>query len=208
MDSDDLIQQYKNAINNKIKLITVNNELSKELDTKIKKRNILLEIISIDRKEPPSMPGTNIPGFPMIVGHSNFRMSIVNPGVLPSPDQSRYWTTTAIFPIGYRAKRKYKPHLQYAKKEKEKIIYYMTVHPDDRFLEIEADDGKIWNGDNAWELFKEQCDGASDYKNIEDFFGFRQQSVIRMIESMGDVSLYSGYVSLSERNGQTNEENK
>jgi len=59
---------------------------------------------------------------------------------------------------------------------------------------IEAEDGFKWEGKNCWKEFVEDTEADNDYKSLEEFFGLAHPVAKKMIENLGDISQFKGYV--------------
>lgn len=138
--------------------------------------------------------------YPIILGSCNTRMSIVNIGTLPIGESSSFHTANAIYPINYRMRRKFAAHNKYTRKFKDKVTYICSITRENIF-EIECEDGFKWTGPDCWKQFSGSFDEIS-YTNAEEFFGFTNVSLLKLIEDLGDISSFSKYVNLTERKKQ------
>lgn len=133
--------------------------------------------------------------YPIIIGNASTRMSVLVLGTLPSPSDSHLIKQKAIFPVGFVAKRKYKMHENCKKKTVDEKIFYLCKVGEVPYIECVC--GKRYV-DKEWELFKSDVK-CTEIENMEDFFGLTYGGIVKMIEEMGDVSVYEGYVRLKDR---------
>lgn len=122
---------------------------------------------------------------PIIIGNANTRMSILEIGKINL--NNILINNGYIFPIGFRAKRKYLKHNDCIKKTSDgKIFYFCKVT--DKWI-IECTCGKEYND---FEGFKNDF-ASFDISTPEDFFGLTHPSVVAMIEGMAEVDKVDGY---------------
>lgn len=126
------------------------------------------------------------------------RLSVVNIGELPKENPEMFHTETAIFPIGYMCRKKYKKHNMYGKKTKDRILYICTVDPQKGPV-ITADDGREWSGPNVWADFVDSFEDGSEYKALAEFFGFGNPVLGKKIEGLGDTSIFRKYIPWANR---------
>lgn len=133
--------------------------------------------------------------YPIIIGNASTRMSVLVLGILPPVDRYDLIKSKSIFPIGFVAKRKYKQHVECKKKGVDEKVFYMCKV--DKCPYIECVCGRKYKYDE-WDLFKEDTK-CEDIQSMEEFFGLTYVGLVRMIEEMGDVSVYKNYEKISDR---------
>ena len=136
--------------------------------------------------------------YPLIVGNGLSRASIVEIGEFPPFG----FTQNCIYPVNFKVKKRFKPHMYYKKSLSNKVLYLCCINKDG--IVITADDGYEWKGENLWNEFKSDLGIENEFSSLEDFMTLNNPTVIKMIECLGDISLLSGYVPLSERLEVTN----
>lgn len=102
-----------------------------------------------------------------------------------------------IYPLGYTSKKRYKSHAQYKKMARNKVLYVCSIEASG--FKIVADDGYEWTGDDCWEKFSDSVGCGDDYKSFEEFAGLTHPVIIKMIEKLGDISNFTGYISYEKR---------
>lgn len=131
--------------------------------------------------------------FPIMAGNSASRVSVTCLGTLPP---YRYDSRT-IVPVGFSSKKRFKAHREYKKTARDKILYVCSVEGDGP--RIVADDGSVWSGEHCWDGFVSSFDDAVNFGSFEEFAGLTHPSITKLIEELGDVSQYDGYVPLEQR---------
>lgn len=139
--------------------------------------------------------------YPMILGNSFYRISITNIGTFPPYK----YTPKIIYPVKYTSKKRYKSHTLYKKPVKDKVLYICSIEIDG--FRIVADDGFVWSGDKCWEEFTESVKCNNEYKSFEEFSGLLHPSVTKLVEKIGDISKFRGYIPYDERKSNSIEEN-
>lgn len=134
-----------------------------------------------------------VSAYPIILGSSTYRVSITSIGTFPPYK----YTPTTIYPVGFTSKKRYRRHRDYKRAPRDKVLYVCTIEPSG--FRIVADDGHVWEGPGCWERFVESVGGSSEYGSFEEFTGLAHSSVTRMIEKIGDVSKFDGYIPLDRR---------
>lgn len=142
---------------------------------------------------------TNDRDYPIILGNANTRMSVLDLGTLPSPNTENfkaYFTTTNIFPINFKAKRRFNNYKSYANKTPgdNKQFYICEILEGPRFL-IRSADKREWDD---WNEFVKEFDDMW-VADIVEFFGLTHPALIKMIEELGDVNIFEGYVPINKR---------
>ncbi|TBU19369.1 hypothetical protein CWI42_021130 [Ordospora colligata] len=133
-----------------------------------------------------------------IFGTGAYRLSLIEIGRLPTEDPERFHTETAIYPIGYACRKKYRGHDTYNKRSRDRILYICSVDAEKGPV-IMADDGREWHGPGMWEQFVNSIGNVVEYKNMEEFFGFINPMLAKKIESLGDVSICKRYIPWNKR---------
>lgn len=128
--------------------------------------------------------------YPIIVGNSQSRASISNIGSFPPYS----FNQNCIYPINYTVKKRFKPHVNYKKSMNNRVLYVCTIENDG--IVVTADDGYEWRGANLWASLKRDLGVIDEFSSIEDFMSLTNPSVIKMIEGIGDISEFEGYVPL------------
>ncbi|KAI5149165.1 hypothetical protein ENBRE01_0739 [Enteropsectra breve] len=131
--------------------------------------------------------------YPIILGNSLTRISITNIGSFPPYK----YTNKIIYPVNYTCKKRGKHHINYKKNTKEKALYICKITA--KGIEIAADDGYVWSGEDVWRKFTEDLNGFDEYSSVEDFMGLTHPNVTKMIEEIGDISKFNGYVPFAQR---------
>lgn len=126
---------------------------------------------------------------PIILGNALNRVSITALGRFPPYK----YNDNYIYPVGYTCKKRCKAHREYKKNNKNKVLYICSIENDG--FKIVADDGFTWAGENIWEEFSKNIGCENEYSSIEDFYSLNHPSVKALIEKLGDVSQFKGYVS-------------
>ncbi|KAM0677105.1 hypothetical protein BDAP_002266 [Binucleata daphniae] len=204
-----LKNMYEKVVLQKTELLTKKSNLLNEINKKNEYKKTLINLhLQLEEKEAPQTSQ-----FPIIVGNASTRMSILDLGKLPPVNTNkeaancsntnnelddRTHTQQYIYPIGYKAKRRYNKHPN-CKRSDEKVFYIMHIKNNEK--EISCCDKKWTN----WDEFKSEVGG--EIKTVEEFFGLDNLAVMKLIESQGDVSVYKGYVPVSERENRNKEAN-
>lgn len=131
--------------------------------------------------------------YPIIVGNGLSRASVTSIGSFPPYK----FNARHIYPMGYTVKKRYKPHRGYKRSIQNKVLYVCTIGVDG--MSITADDGHVWDGPGVWEEFSEDVGIAGEFKCIEDFMALNHPTIVGLIEDIGCVSSFDGYVPLSKR---------
>ena len=112
-----------------------------DLEVKLKEQEILkraVVLIAIE-EEKEVLNEAN----PAVFGTGYNRITVLSFGSLPTADIDKFYTTDAIFPIGFVSRRKYIKHKLYEKNTiKEKIIYVCSFSV--KGPKIVAEDDKQW----------------------------------------------------------------
>ncbi|UYI28311.1 F/Y-rich domain-containing protein [Encephalitozoon cuniculi] len=196
-EEDELARRFMNAYNKRVELYRQRRMLEDAIDTKLSDQRTLREAIDMSR----GMSGrekSKQPDHGTMFGTGIYRLSLVDMGKLPTENLDMLHTETAIYPVGYTCRKKYKRHDTYKKKAKDRILYICSVDPQKGPV-ITADDGRKWFGPNMWEDFVNSVGGVAEYKSTEEFFGFGNPALARRVESLGDLSTFKKYVPLSKR---------
>lgn len=197
MDEDRLESRFVEAYNRRVELYRQMDVAEEAIGTKLALQCALRKAIEMNkglrRKEEPKVldQGT-------MFGTGIYRLSLVDIGRLPTESLDLFHTETAIYPVGYACRKKYKRHDTYKRRSKDKVLYVCSVDPQ-RGPVITADDGREWSGPGMWEEFVGSVGGAPEYKGVEEFFGFGNPALVRRVESLGDLSAFKKYVPLSKR---------
>ncbi|ELA41325.1 uncharacterized protein VICG_01698 [Vittaforma corneae ATCC 50505] len=131
--------------------------------------------------------------YPIIVGNGLSRASIANIGTFPPYGYNKNY----VYPMNYSVKKRFKPHSNYKKSMNNKVLYVCTIENDG--IVVTADDGFVWKGSNVWRDVKRDLGIVDEFDSIEDFMALTNPTVIKMIESIGDVSNFEGYIQFSKR---------
>lgn len=159
--------------------------LKKDIDTK--NDTITLVNTCIKSLNDPQM------SYPIIVGNGLSRASISNIGTFPP----YRFNKEHIYPMNYTVKKRFKPHVNYKKSINNKVLYICTV--DNNGLSITADDGYKWSGFGLWDDFCRDLRITDEFGSVEDFMALNHPTVIQMIESIGDITSFEGYLPLNAR---------
>lgn len=133
------------------------------------------------------------PAYPIIVGNGPTRASITSIGIFPPFTYNK----ACIYPLNYTVKKRFRPHKSYKKSMNNKVLYVCTVENDG--ITITADDGYVWKGNGLWEAFKNDTGIENEFTSLEDFMALSNTVVLKLIEAIGDVSNFDGYVPVSKR---------
>lgn len=186
----------------------------KELEGLQRKRDSMLDLLLYLREcrregaedfvnEPlPQVQGAPEGGlYPLVLGKAHSKFSVMSIGVLPPEENRNFYDAKHIYPPGFKSKRKC-PGYRGSGKEDSKVVYYCQVRDVDGecVFEIRTIGGRLWSGpkDAVWSEFKEDFDKLN-YASIEEFFGLSHETVQKLVEEMGDVSVYDGYTLFSAR---------
>jgi hypothetical protein len=131
--------------------------------------------------------------YPIIVGNILTRALITNIGKF-SPYK---YTDKCIYPLKYTVKKRYGPHKNYKKSMQNKVLYICTVNNDG--ISITSDDGYTWSGNNVWKDFCDDVGITDEFVNIEEFMALTHPTIVKLVEEIGDISGFEGYVSLNNR---------
>ncbi|KAM0686674.1 hypothetical protein COBT_002096 [Conglomerata obtusa] len=193
----DIIEKINNIFSKQLArkkhLTQIQFELQEKLEVLSKhKESLILLHNQLEEKE--ILPTSQ---FPIIIGNAHTRMSILDLGQLSTTDVDVFHTSQYIFPKNYKAKRKFIKHKD-CRRNDDRVFYICFV---DQFgnKEISCVDKK-WND---WESFKNDVGG--NINSFGEFFGFENIGLIKMIESLGDISIYKNYIPLKNR-GKNSEE--
>ncbi|KAM0675523.1 hypothetical protein GVAV_000889 [Gurleya vavrai] len=177
------IQQFKKKQN----LSKTHFSLLEELNSLSKHKESLIELrMYLEENEIPVYSQ-----FPVIIGNAFTRMSILDLGRLPDVNDLNGHTANYILPRGFKAKRRYNKHKN-CKRNDDKVFYICNINEKGE-KEISCVDGK-WTD---FSKFKEDVGG--EIKSFEEFFGFDNPGLIKMIEGMGDISLFTSYIPMKQR---------
>lgn len=184
---------YNKAIAEKKSLLLQKENCLKDLESKNAYKTSLISLhLQLEEKDQPQTSQ-----FPIIVGNASTRMSILDLGRFATENIDMYHTPAYIFPIGYKAKRRYNKHPN-CKRSDEKVFYILQMK-ENLEKEISCSD-KRWT---SWEEFKNEVGG--DIKTVEEFFGLDNLAVMKLIESLGDVSIFKNYIPVVERDNKEKE---
>ncbi|KAI5190588.1 hypothetical protein NECID01_1029 [Nematocida sp. AWRm77] len=172
----------------------------KEMEHLQKRREALLDLLAYMQKQ----KGTEEEGegekegLPLVLGKAHSKFTLTSIGILPPEEYFSFYTPSYIYPIGYKCKRKYNSPT----KSEPKLLYYCQIRNinGECVFEIRTTNGKVWAGpkDLVWSSFTSEFEKIS-FPNIETFFGFTHDTVQKMIEEMGDISVYPSYISYRVR---------
>lgn len=135
----------------------------------------------------------NNSAYPIILGNSLYRVSISDIGTFPPYK----YTERMIYPLKYTCKKRYKQHDEYRKAPKDRVVYVCSIEADG--FKIMADDGRTWSGESCWQQFCESTGCDKEYKSIEEFVGLTHPAVTKLIENIGDVTAFPGYIPLEKQ---------
>lgn len=140
--------------------------------------------------------------YPIILGNASTRMSVLELGRLPHKSEKTNFNAMYIYPIGYKAKRKYKRHNDCIKKSlDDKMFYLCSINLNEMCIQCFCGrnfKGTIEEKEKIWEEFRnETLDG--EVENIDEFFGLSHTGLVKIIEEMGDLKGLDGYVMISNR---------
>lgn len=190
---ENLMNLYNKAIAEKKSLLLQKENCLKDLESKNAYKTSLISLhLQLEEKDQPQTSQ-----FPIIVGNASTRMSILDLGRFATENIDMYHTPAYIFPIGYKAKRRYNKHPN-CKRSDEKVFYILQMK-ENLEKEISCSD-KRWT---SWEEFKNEVGG--DIKTVEEFFGLDNLAVMKLIESLGDVSIFKNYIPVVERDNKEKE---
>ncbi|EIJ87853.1 hypothetical protein NEPAR06_2259 [Nematocida parisii] len=136
--------------------------------------------------------------FPIVLGKAHSKFSLTSIGILPPEEYTSFYNAMYIYPIGYKIKRKY------ASPEggDQKLTYFCQVRSvnGECIFEIRATGGKHWAGprDQIWDNFSSEFQKMS-FSSLEEFFGLTNETTVKLIEEMGDISIFSTYVPMKMR---------
>jgi hypothetical protein len=182
-------EAFKNSFLENYQKFLRTNQLRKEIE-KADERIIVLNSAIL------KISGLKV-SYPLIVGNGLSRASIVEMGEFPPFGFTQHW----IYPINFKVKKRFKAHAYYKKSLGNKVLYLCCITKDG--IVITADDGYQWKGENLWNEFKSDLGIENEFCSIEDFMSLNNPTVIKMIESLGDISLLNGYIPFSERQSST-----
>lgn len=161
------------------------NKIKREIDATTETINLLNSCVA-------KLCGPQL-SYPIIVGNGLSRASISNIGTFPPYTFNKNY----IYPMNYSVKKRFKPHAHYKKSINNKVLYVCTV--DNSGITVVADDNYTWGGPNLWESIKRDLGITDEFSSIEDFMALSHPTVMKMIESLGDVGGLEGYVPISNR---------
>ncbi|ADM11111.1 uncharacterized protein Eint_021140 [Encephalitozoon intestinalis ATCC 50506] len=192
-----LAERFVKAYNRRVELYRQRYALEDSINAKLVDQCALKKAIEmnkeLDKKDQPRPPDQGT-----MFGTGMHRLSLVDIGRLPTENLDMFHTETAIYPVGYMCRKKYKKHDAYKKKAKDRILYICSVDPQKGPI-ITADDGRKWYGPSMWKDFVESIEGGTEYKSVEEFFGLGNSALARKIESLGDLSAFKKYIPLNKR---------
>lgn len=194
----------------KVKELTVLRERQREAMREIqdlrRKRDSMLDVLLYIRSAKDSTvedvvnEGVANEVFPVVLGKAHSKFSVTSIGFLPAEEHEEFFNELFIYPPGFRSKRKYFGS-RGSGKEGVKVVYYCSIKEVEGRCVFEVRcTGKVWEGEReaVWKEFRESFDKMS-YGSIEEFFGLSHETVQRMVEEMGDCTVYGKYVASSLR---------
>ncbi|KAH9386853.1 uncharacterized protein NEMAJ01_1749 [Nematocida major] len=186
-------------------------ELKKKIDDRRRelhglqqRRDALLDLlVYIKGQKPPKcseFEGED--AFPMSLGKAHSKFSLTSVGILPPEECTSFYNSMYIYPIGYKSKRKYVLPGQ----EDQKAAYFCQIRSvnGECVFEIRTTGGKNWTGskDEVWADFTREFKKMS-FPDIEAFFGLSNETAQKIIEDMGEISVFSSYIPIHMRNRKT-----
>jgi hypothetical protein len=191
----DLAKRFMEAYATRQMLYLERSRVERELRERLDEQQILRRAIESNAvQESPSTPAEQA----TLYGAGIHRISVSSLGAFPTGDANRFYTETAIFPVGYTCKRKYRRHDSYTRNAKEKITYICTVE-EGRGPVIRAEDGREWAGMDLWPGFCGSFSEPCELKSLAEFFGLSIPHLCRKIEALGDASIFHGYIPCDSR---------
>ncbi|KAG5859561.1 F/Y-rich N-terminus protein [Encephalitozoon hellem] len=194
---ENLAKRFVDAYNRRVELYMQRQALEDAINKGLIDQRTLKEAIEMN-KDLGSREQSRPPDQGTMFGTGIHRLSLIDIGRLPTDNVDMFHTETAIYPVGYMCRKKYKKHNAYKKKAKDRILYICSVDPHKGPI-ISADDGRKWYGPTMWRDFVDSIDGAIEYKSVEEFFGFGNSALVKKIESLGDLSPFKRYIPLNKR---------
>lgn len=162
-----------------------NNLLRQEMKQTISNISLIKQCISKSNDSKNS--------YPIIVGNVLSRASVTNIGTFPPYKYNEMY----IYPNNYTVKKRFKAHKNYKKSINNKVLYLCKIGNDG--ITITSDDGYVWKGQRLWDEFKEDVGIVDEFKDIEDFMALNHPLITKMIEEIGDISLFEKYIPLAKR---------
>jgi len=170
-------------------------EKKKELIEEQNRRDALLDFLVYTKGQscPTAAELETESTFPLVLGkmHSKFSISCI--GILPPEEYVGFYNTNYIYPVGYKSKRRYNA----LSKADPKVLYHCHIRNvnGECVFEIRSSTGRVWSGtkERIWSEFVAAFEKIS-FPNIESFFGLTHETVQKLIEEMGDISVYTNYV--------------
>ncbi|OAG31243.1 hypothetical protein NEDG_01656 [Nematocida displodere] len=137
--------------------------------------------------------------FPLVLGKAHSKFSITSVGMLPPEECFGFYNHSYIYPPGFKSRRKYNS----SNRVEAKVLYYCQIRNVDGecIFEIRSSSGKVWSGkkEQAWSSFTSEFEKIS-FPSIESFFGLGHETVQKIIEELGDISVFSTYIPYKVRN--------
>ncbi|KAI5171553.1 hypothetical protein NEFER03_0875 [Nematocida sp. LUAm3] len=195
MPSQETHMQLNEYVNKYIEVRKRTEEKKKELHGLQMRRDALLDLlVYLKGQKAPTyseLDGDSL--FPLSLGKSHSKFTVVSIGILPPEESFSFFNSNYIYPPGYKSKRKFGD---------EKSLFYCqirNIHGECVF-EIRGPSEKIWKGekDYIWREFSLEYE-KNPYSSIEAFFGLTHEVVQKIIEEMGDISMFSSYIPLRVR---------
>ncbi|KAG0441031.1 hypothetical protein DMUE_1350 [Dictyocoela muelleri] len=132
---------------------------------------------------------------PLFFQEDTDMLAILSLGMLSSHENSNFYNNVYIYPIGYRIIRT----LRYKYDQSVDLVTCeIGIHNKKIQFKIIKDD-KVWIGGlEVWSEFLSFND-INEYFSIEEFLGLNIDCVQKLIEKLGDVRLFRGYIPVEYR---------
>jgi F/Y-rich N-terminus len=172
----------------------------KELRALQRRRNSMLDLLLYLRQSKDSpedfVNGGEREEYPLVLGKAHSKFSVTSIGILPPEEDPDFYSEKFIYPPGFKSKRRHLSTLSPG----HKVLYHCEIKSSGGCIFEIRSEGRVWRGEreDVWSRFKDACDKVG-CESIEEFFGLAHETVQRLVEEMGDVSQYKGYIPLSLR---------
>lgn len=194
---EDLARRFSDAYSRRTALHREAARLRASVRARTTEQSVLRKAIQMhrtQRREERQRPADQA----MMFGTGMHRLSLISLGELPTENLDLFHTEAAIYPVGYMCRKKYRRHSAYRKRTKDKVMYVCSVDREKGPM-ITADDGEEWSGPHVWSDFIRCTGGETEYRGMDEFFGFANPMLAKKIESLGDTSRFARYVPVDSR---------
>jgi hypothetical protein len=197
-EGEELARKLIDAYNTRHMLYLERTRIQQEIRDRLNEQQVLRR--ALENSTVQEAPLASSAEQATLYGAGIHRISVSSLGAFPTRDYERFHTETAIFPVGYVCKRKYRRHNSYLKSNRDKIVYLCTVD-EEKGPVIRAEDGREWAGIDLWPSFCEALGEPCEFKSLGEFFGFSIPHLCRKVEMLGDTSVFHRYTPCDKRAG-------